>query len=189
MVFRFYFPKALMRLMHGVTSVFRPYLSIFPMTLPGDPGYALAEGVRSRRVCVNHRKRWVPLFRLCFCLLCFLVGRIFSSTLLPGFSGPASSVICTNLSPSVPPLLRVRLFSRSFMTPSSSFDVRSGRLPWVRRTASPDTVQLHIEEVSPDIRSCSFMPARPSPQRHIAGLLFATYPGSTSYFLRTPHHW
>ena len=84
---------------------------------------------------------------------------------------------------------RVFLLGKSFMTPSSSLGVRSGGLPWVRRTASPDAVQLHIGEVSPDIRSCSFMPARPSPQRHIAGSLFTTYLGSTSYFLRTPHHW
>ena len=81
------------------------------------------------------------------------------------------------------------LLGKSFMTPSSNLGDRSVGLPWVRRTASPDTVQLHIEEVSPDIRSRSYMPARPSPQRHIAGSLFATYLGSTSYFLRTPHLW
>ncbi len=75
------------------------------------------------------------------------------------------------------------------MTPSDNLGVRSGGLPWVRRTASPDTVQLHTKEISPDIRSRSSMSARPSPQRHIAGSLFATYLGSTSYFLRTPHFW
>ena len=78
---------------------------------------------------------------------------------------------------------------QKFMTPANSLDVRSGGLPWVRRTASPDAVQLHIKEITPDIWSRSFRPARPSPQRHIAGLLFATYLGSTAYYLRTPHFW
>ena len=39
----------------------------------------------------------------------------------------------------------------------------------------------------PDIRSRSLRPARPPPQRHIAGSLFATYPGSASCFLRAHH--
>ena len=39
----------------------------------------------------------------------------------------------------------------------------------------------------PDIRSRSLRTARPPPQRHVAGSLFATYPGSASYFLRTRH--
>jgi hypothetical protein len=39
----------------------------------------------------------------------------------------------------------------------------------------------------PDIRSRSFRPARPPPQRHVAGSLFATYPGSASCFLQTRH--
>ena len=39
----------------------------------------------------------------------------------------------------------------------------------------------------PDIRSRSSRPARPPPQRHVAGSLFATYPGSASCFLQTRH--
>ena len=42
---------------------------------------------------------------------------------------------------------------------------------------------------SPDIRACSATPARPPPRCHIAGSLFATYMGSASCFLRTPHFW
>jgi hypothetical protein len=42
---------------------------------------------------------------------------------------------------------------------------------------------------SPDIRSCSATPARPPPHCHIVGSLFATYMGSASCFLRTPHFW
>jgi hypothetical protein len=89
----------------------------------------------------------------------------------------------------VPLPFGVFLLGTSFMTPSSNLGDRSVGLPWVRRTASPDTVQLHTKEISPDIRPRSFMPARPSPQRHLAGSLFATYLGSTSYFLQTPHLW
>ena len=40
---------------------------------------------------------------------------------------------------------------------------------------------------SPDIRPCLVTTARPSPQRHIAGSLFATYMGSASCFLQTAH--
>ena len=180
--------KALTRLICGVTSVFCPYLPIFPTTLSGDPGCAFPVSTAAR-LCVHHRKRWVLLFHPRSFLLRFPVGRIFSSTLLPGFSGPASSVICTNLPPSVPLPLRGFLIDKRFMTPSDNLDARSGGLPWVRRTASPDAVQLHTKEISPDMWSRSPMPARPSPQRHIAGLLFATYLGSTSYYLRTSHFW
>ena len=65
-------------------------------------------------------------------------------------------------------------------------NTRAGGLPWVRRTPSPYPVQLHVSSIIPDIRSRSLTPARPSPQRHIAGSLFATYTNSASCFLRTP---
>ena len=42
---------------------------------------------------------------------------------------------------------------------------------------------------SPDIRPRSVTPARPPPRCHIVGSLFATYMGSASCFLRTPHFW
>ena len=42
---------------------------------------------------------------------------------------------------------------------------------------------------SPDIRSRSITPARPPPQHHIAGSLFATYTASASCFLQTHHLW
>lgn len=83
--------------------------------------------------------------------------------------------------------LRGLLGGQGFMTPSAASGVRAGGLPWVRRTASPDAVRLHIKEIPPDIRSRSHTPARPPPQRHIAGSLFVTYPGSASYFLQTRH--
>jgi hypothetical protein len=40
---------------------------------------------------------------------------------------------------------------------------------------------------SPDIWPCHPMQARPLPHCHIVGLLFATYMGSASCFLQTPH--
>jgi hypothetical protein len=42
---------------------------------------------------------------------------------------------------------------------------------------------------SPDTRPRLATTARPSHQRHIAGSLFATYMGSASCFLQTPHFW
>ena len=56
-------------------------------------------------------------------------------------------------------------------------------LPWVRRTTSPYSVRLHVSSVFPDIRSRLFSSARPPPQHHLAGSLFATYTGSASCFL------
>jgi len=73
-----------------------------------------------------------------------------------------------------------------FMALMTAFNTRAGGLPWVRRTTSPYPVQLHVGSILPDIRPRLFTPARPSPQRHIAGSLFATYMGSASCFLRTP---
>jgi len=116
----------------------------------------------------------------------FLVVRVLSSTLLPGFSGPESSLLPVDLPPSAPPL-RVLLVGIGFLTSVAAFNVSSGGLPWVRRTTSPYPVQLHFG--SPDIRSRSPMPARPPPRCHIVGSLFATYMGSASCFLRTPHFW
>ena len=138
-------------------------------------------------MCVDHRKRWV----LCLHSLDF-------SHSLPGRQGFILHAVTRLLRPCFistvyesatlcPSPLRGLLRRQSFMTPSTAFGVRSVGLPWVRRTASPDTVQLHAKEISPDIWSRSYRPARPSPHRHIAGLLFVTYLGSTSYYLRTRH--
>ena len=77
----------------------------------------------------------------------FLVVRIFSSTPLPGFIGPESSVIPVDLPPSDPYPLRVLLIGIGSLTPIAAFNVRPGGLPWVRRTTSPYTVQLHFGSV------------------------------------------
>jgi hypothetical protein len=79
--------------------------------------------------------------------LLFLIVRVLSSTPLPGFTGPTSSVLSVNLPPSGPFPLRGLLIGIGFLTSLTAFDVRPGRLPWVRRTTSPYTVQLHFGSV------------------------------------------
>ena len=93
------------------------------------------------------RKRRV-LSRVSFHSLVLPVHRVFSSALLPGFPGPVSSVLRVNLSPSAP--LPASGFPYrvgfSLMSFAASHD-RAGGSPWVRRTASPDAVRLHIGSV------------------------------------------
>jgi len=77
----------------------------------------------------------------------FLIVRVLSSALLPGFTGPESSVLSVNLPPSGPYPLRVLLIEFGFLTSITAFDVKPGGLPWVRRTTSPYPVQLHFGSV------------------------------------------
>jgi hypothetical protein len=77
----------------------------------------------------------------------FLVVRVLSSTPLPGFTGPESSVLSVNLPPSGPSPLRGLLVGIGFLTSLTAFDARPGGLPWVRRTTSPYPVQLHFGSV------------------------------------------
>ena len=74
---------------------------------------------RTRRVRCPRFPCWAP--RL-------LIVRVFSSTLLPGFFGPESSVLPVNLPPSVPP--------RFGVSSSSRFAVVAGNLPRQDRRAS-----------------------------------------------------
>ena len=143
-------------------------------TLLGYPGLVVCDNFQGQ-MCVDHRKRWVLcLYSLDFSL--FLPGRqgfvlhAVTRLLRPCFISTVygSATLC-------PSPLRGLLGRQGFMAPSTASGVRPVALPWVRRTASPDAVQLHAKEISPDIWSRSYMPARPSPHRHIAGLLFATY--------------
>ena len=77
----------------------------------------------------------------------FLVVRVLSSTPLPDFTGPESSVLSVNLPPSGPFPLRGLLIGIGFLTSLTALDVRPGGLPWVRRTTSPYSVQLHFGSV------------------------------------------
>ena len=77
----------------------------------------------------------------------FPVFRVLSSTLLPGFVGPESSVLPVNLPPSVPCPASGSPIRFGFMISLATIDIITGRLPWVRRTTSPYTVQLHFGSV------------------------------------------
>jgi len=119
----------------------------------------------------------------------FLIVRVLSSTPLPGFTGPESSVLSVNLPPSGPYPLRDLLIGIGFLTPSAAFNFRPGGLPWVRHSTSPIYRPTSLRFGSPDIRPRSPTPARPPPRCHIVGSLFATYTGSASCFLQTAHFW
>ena len=117
-----------------------------------------------------------------------LVSRVLSSTLLPGFTGPGSSVLSTNLPPSAPYPSRDLLFGSGLWYIGNFYYHR-------RRASLGKTHHLSICRPtspwfgSPDIRSRSATPARPPCHSHIVGSLFATYTDSASCFLRTPHYW
>ena len=111
------------------------------------------------------------------------------------FTGPGSSVHpCESVSHS--PIVFSQCASGSpnrsgFMVPMAATSIRSVGLPWVRRTASPYTrpapyrfVSLRPPWLSLDIGIHLLKSARPTPLYHIAGLLFATYTGSTSWCRR-----
>jgi len=91
-----------------------------------------------------------------------LVFRVLSSTLLPGFIGPESSVPPVNLPPSAPLRFGVSssirfavvstiapalFYLRPSVDSSGNINDRTGGLPWVRRTTSPYAVRLHVGSV------------------------------------------
>jgi hypothetical protein len=122
----------------------------------------------------------------------FPVDRVFSSTLLPGFIGPASLVLPVNLPPSVPPQALGSPSAGVFYDArGGSRSVSTGGLPWVRCITSPYPVRLHdqglfcLPWLRPNIGTRFFKTARPVLDRHLAGSLFAAYTGSASCFLRT----
>jgi hypothetical protein len=67
---------------------------------------------------------------------------VLSSTLLPGFSGPESSVLFADLSRFAPLLFRGHLSQLGFMAPLASSGSRAGALPGVRRVASSYRIRL-----------------------------------------------
>ncbi len=116
----------------------------------------------------------------------FPLVRVLSSTLLPGFIGPESSVLPVDLPPSVPP--------RFGFASSSQFSIVYGNLQRQSSRASlgkthhlPLSRPASCQFGSPDIRSRLVTSARPPPQHHLAGSLVATYTGSASCFLQTPY--
>jgi len=116
------------------------------------------------------------------------IVRVFSSTLLPGFIGPESSVLPTDLPPSVRPRFgnlprRVR-----FIVPIIYYGNQSGRASLGKTHSLSICRPASLRFGSPDIRTRSLTPARPPPRCHIAGSLFATYMDSASCFLQTAHY-
>jgi len=76
-----------------------------------------------------------------------------------------------------------------FMTSPRNFGVRTGGFPRVRSHRLPISRPTSPRFGPPDTRTRSHTPARPPPRSHLVGLLFATYMGSASCFLQTPHLW
>jgi hypothetical protein len=75
-----------------------------------------------------------------FAPLCVSVVRVLSSTLLPGFLGPESSVLSVDLPPFAPIPAAGSPFASQFSTARERR--RAGGLPGVRHTTSPYPVQL-----------------------------------------------
>lgn len=103
-------------------------------------------------------------------------------------TGPESKVLPVNLPPSVPSRFGVS----SALTVLCRFQQHQQQY---RRASPGKTHHLPISRPascqfsSPDIRSRVVRTARPHPQHHTAGSLFATYTGSASCFLQTFHFW
>ena len=150
------------------------------------PGLTLERPNLREQMCVDRRKRRVLCRKTPSLFQCFLVVRVLSSTLLPGFIGPESSVLPVNLPPSAPSPLRVLLFGPFYGTSGNS-QCQSRRASLGKTHHLPISRPASHRFDSPDIGSRLVTSARPPPQRHIAGSLFATYMGSASCFLQTLH--
>ncbi len=115
-----------------------------------------------------------------------LIVRVLSSTLLPGFIGPESSVLPVNLPPSVTSSLRGLLVD-SLLCVYGNLRQQDRRASLGKTHHLPVSRPASCQFGPPDIRPRSITPARPPPQHHLAGSLFATYTGSASCFLQTSH--
>jgi len=119
----------------------------------------------------------------------FPVFRVLSSTLLPGFNGPESSVLSVDLSPSAPfpatgSPLAVRFYGALGNTGLQSRRASRGKTHCLL-VSRPTSVRF----ATTDIGTRSATTARPAPHTHIVGSLFATYTSSASCFLQTSYFW
>jgi hypothetical protein len=119
----------------------------------------------------------------------FSVFRVLSSTLLPGFNGPESSVLSVDLPPSAPfsatgSPLAVRFYGALGNTGLQSRRASRGKTHHLL-VSRPTSVRF----ATTDIGTCPATTARPAPHTHIVGSLFATYTSSASCFLQTSHFW
>ena len=116
----------------------------------------------------------------------FLVVRVLSSALLPGFIGPESSVLPVDLPPSGPLPASGSPYRDRFSNVYCSLQRQVRRVSLGKTHHLPISRPTSLRFGPPDIRSRSPTPARPPPRCHIVGSLFATYTGSASCFLQTP---
>jgi hypothetical protein len=142
----FNFLATLSRLLDVATIAFRPRLLTFQrryLKCPDLTGYRIGIGwdPSYRRLATGS-----PAYTFLPCLA-FLVLRVLPSTLLPGFIGPESSVLPVDLPPSVPCPASGSPIRFGFMIPLATVGTSTGRLPWVRHTASPYPAQLHSGSV------------------------------------------
>ena len=174
----------LIRLTSVVLIVSRLRLSTLRLTCTAASGSGLLARSRLIGLCVDrHKWRVLPLAPLA----------------APALAGPRGFLLRA-----VTRLLRPRLISTvrrsatlsplaasgsplrlGFMTPLLRHRRQSSRASLGKAHRLPTCRPVSRRVDMPDIGSRSLTPARPSPQRHIAGSLFATYAGSTSCFLPT----
>ena len=119
----------------------------------------------------------------------FSVFRVLSSTLLPGFNGPESSVLSVDLPPSAP-------FSATGSPLAVRFHGALGNTGLQSRRASRGKTHhllvsrpTSVRFATTDMGTRAATTARPASYAHIVGSLFATYTSSASCFLQTPHFW
>ena len=94
-----------------------------------------------------------------------------------------------DLPPSVPSPASGSPSRFGFMRSLATYNPSTGGLHWVRHTDLPVSRPTSQRFSSPDIRTRLVTTARPLPLCHLVGSLFATYTGSASCFLQTPHFW
>ena len=125
--------------------------------------------------CVLTVIKWRVLLPTCSTVLPLPVLGVFSSTLLPGFSGPESSVLLVDLPPSVPSPLWCSLvglrFSSAFGRPRRQDRRASLGKAYDLPACRPAPHRFDMPDIGPRL----FASARPSPRCHVAGSLFAAY--------------
>jgi hypothetical protein len=159
------FLAALNRLLHVATIAFRPRLPMSPWRSLGTPRFDITSPWSSGFYPLPPRRDY-----------------------------QASSALSHQYYPWIGHPLHPARFSGSpyrarFYGASCSFKLQCRRASLGKTHYLPISRPASRRFDSPDIRSRSSTPARPSPQRHIAGSLFATYTGSASCFLQTAHFW
>ena len=104
------FLETLIRLLDAITIASRPRLPIFHWRLWNTQALPWNVQIFGSRCVLTVASGGFSVERRSSLFQSFLVVRVLSSTLLPGFIGPESSVLPVNLPPFAPSPLRVLLF-------------------------------------------------------------------------------